>query len=203
MAYFPFFADIEDRSVLIVGGGTVALRKAEKLLPYGPRISVLSPEHLPELEALPVELIKGTFQESVLEGCDFVISATDDGEINSLVSKLCREKHIPVNVVDDIEQCSFIFPSLIKKGKLSIGISTQGASPSTAVWLKEKINSLLPEALPEILDFLDESRPLVKESFVNGHERAEVFKSLFELCMLKGRAATVPEAEEIIERYKK
>ena len=93
MAYFPMFVELEGRPCLIVGGGAVALRKARKLLPYGPCLTVVAQSFVPELEAL--------------EG-----------------AALCRARRIPVNAVDDKDNCTFLFPALVRRGPLSIGIST-------------------------------------------------------------------------------
>ena len=68
MAYFPFFVDLSGQRGLIVGGGTVALRKAEKLLPYGPELTVVAPEPIQALTALPVTLERRRFRETDLEG---------------------------------------------------------------------------------------------------------------------------------------
>ncbi|MEI3140615.1 MAG: bifunctional precorrin-2 dehydrogenase/sirohydrochlorin ferrochelatase [Lawsonibacter sp.] len=116
MAYFPFFVDLEGQRGLIVGGGTVALRKAEKLLPYGPALTVVAPEPVSELAALPVELTRREFQPEDLDRADFVIAATDNEEENHRISALCQGRKIPVNVVDDKEACSFLFPPWCGEG---------------------------------------------------------------------------------------
>ena len=137
MGYFPFFVDLEGQPGLIVGGGTVALRKADKLLPYGPHLTVVSPHILPELERIPgLTLSRREFSPADLDGMLFAIAATDDRGLNRRIAELCRERHIPVNAVDDREACSFLFPALVKRGDLSVGISTGGASPTAAIWLK-------------------------------------------------------------------
>ena len=119
MGYFPFFVDLEGQPGLIVGGGTVALRKADKLLPYGPHLTVVSPHILPELERIPgLTLSRREFSPADLDGMLFAIAATDDRDLNRRIAELCRERHIPVNAVDDREACSFLFPALVKRGDL-------------------------------------------------------------------------------------
>lgn len=171
MAYFPFFVDLSGQRGLIVGGGTVALRKAEKLLPYGPELTVVAPEPIPDLTALPVTLERRRFRETDLEGAGFVIAATDDREENHRISVLCRGQNIPVNAVDDREACSFLFPALVRRGNLSVGISTGGSSPTAAVWLKEQIEGILPEHTEEILTWLEGQRPILKERLPHQRER--------------------------------
>lgn len=199
MAYFPFFADIEGQNILIVGGGTVALRKAEKLLPYGGAITVAAPEVCAELRKLPgVCVVEKPFDDTMLEGADIVIAATNDRALNRHISDACRERKIPVNSVDCKSECSFIFPSLVKRGNLSVGISTSGASPSAAIWLKEQINELLPDNMEVLIEYLDRLRPYVKDRLCTEGMRSRAFKAAFSKCMSEGRALTEQELDAII-----
>ena len=186
MAYFPFFMDLEGREGLIVGGGAVAARKVEKLLPYGPRLTVAAPEILPEIgEAPGVTLLRRAFAPAMLEGKFFVIAATDSREANREVAALCREQGILVNAVDDKEQCSFLFPALVKRGDLTVGVSTAGASPSAAAWVKRRAAEALPENFGELLDYLASLRPMVRAR-VPEERRAAVFSRLFQACLKEG-----------------
>lgn len=196
MGYFPFFIQLQNVPGLIVGGGTVALRKAEKLLPYGPKITVVAPEINPELAGLPgLTLARRPFRPEDVEGMSFVIAASGDAALNRQVARLCRERGIPVNVVDDKEACSFLFPALVKRGELSVGISTGGSSPTAAIWLKEQIAQLLPEGLEDILAWLEEQRPLLKARWPEERARARGFASLFAACLEVGRPLTEEERE--------
>lgn len=198
MGYFPFFIDLSGKRGLVAGGGTVALRKVEALLPYGPRLTVASPDILPELAAEAVTLLREPFSPALLEGMDFVIAATDNREANREIAASCGERRIPVNVVDDPEACTFLFPALVKRGTLSVGISTGGASPSAAVWVKEQVAAVLPERFEEILDYLGAVRPRVKE-FVPESRRAAVYARLFEACMALARPLEKEELSRIVE----
>ena len=197
MAYFPFFVDLEGQRGLIVGGGTVALRKVEKLLPYGPALTVVAPEPVSELAALPVELTRREFQPEDLDRADFVIAATDNEEENHRISALCQGRKIPVNVVDDKEACSFLFPALVRRGNLSVGVSTGGSSPTAAIWLKEQIEGLLPEQTEEILTWLEAQRPLLKERLPDQWARAACFARLFAACLERGRPLTEEERDNV------
>ena len=186
MGYFPFFMDLEGREGLVVGGGAVALRKLQKLLPYGPRLTVAAPELLAEIEALPgLTRLRRTFAPAMLEGKGFVIAATDDREVNRGIAALCRERGIPVNAVDDKEQCTFLFPALVKRGDLTVGVSTAGASPSAAAWVGRRVSERLPEDFGELLDYLASLRPMVQKR-VAEENRAAVFARLFSDCMEQG-----------------
>ncbi len=132
MAYFPFFIDLEQKEGLIVGGGRVALGKARRLLPYGPRLTVAAPQIFPDFYELEgIALLEEPFVPEILDGKCFVIAATGDVPLDRRIARLCRERDILVNVVGDREACTFLFPALVKRGDLSIGISTGGPTP---VW---------------------------------------------------------------------
>lgn len=173
MALFPFFVNIEGARGLIIGTGKHAEEKIQRLQPYGPCLTII-----PE----------GKFKESDLEPVPaFVIAAGDDREENHRISALCRERRIPVNVVDDQEYCDFIFPSLISHGNLSVGICTNGASPAAGVLLKRKIEEQIPENMEEILNFLQEVRPLIAKTLTDKKQRFTFYYELAEICMAENR----------------
>ena len=184
MALFPFFVDIENKTGIIIGTGKHAQEKREKLKPYGPKLTVIEEEE---------------FQESVLDSLPaFVIVAGENVEQNHKIAEMCRARRILVNVVDDQEYCDFIFPSLISKGNLSVGICTNGASPATGVLLKRRIEAQIPEHMEEILDFLQEKRSAIKQSFSDKKQRFSFYYELSELCMANNRPLTEEEFADLI-----
>ena len=186
MPLFPIFINLEGRRVLIVGGGHVALRKAERLSPYGADIFAVAPEFIPGFAGIPgVTLLERRFEPGDIDGAALVVAATDDGELNAAVSELCRWENIPVNVVDDLEKCSFVFPALVQRGELSVGISTGGASPSAAQYVRRGVEQLVPEGFEGILDFLSAHRAEVKAA-LPPERRAAAFAALFERCLERG-----------------
>lgn len=203
MAWFPFFTELSGREGLIVGGGTVALRKIRKLLPFGPRLTVVAPEIQPQIREISgLTLLERPFQpEDMKNNLAFVIAATDDSEENHAIAAACRERKIPVNVVDDPKACTFLFPALVHRGKLTVGISTGGASPTAAVRLKEEIGDLLPEGYGEILDFLEEKRPEVKK-LVPEKKHAGTMKRLCEECLKQGGPLTEEDYLQILRDTK-
>lgn len=199
MPYFPIFIDLCGKPCLIVGGGAVAARKAEKLLPYGPQLSVVAPTVCAALTRMEgVTVLHRAFVPEDVSGMALVIAAATP-EVNRAVATACRERNIPVNAVDDKENCTFLFPSLIQRGDLSIGISTSGASPSAAVWVRERVEEVLPEHLESVLDFLQEVRPVVKARIPAEKRRSAVFSILFSVCMEAGRPLTPTELAAILE----
>ena len=201
MRYFPFFVDLEGKGGLIVGGGNVAARKVEKLLPYGPSLTVVAPEIGAEIEAQPVTLLRRPFEERDLEDMSFVIAAATP-TVNYRVAALCNARGLPVNVVDDQDYCSFLFPALVKRGSLSVGISTSGASPTAAIYLKNQISALLPENFEELLDFLESLRPVLKAEIPVERQRSKVYTALFSACMGAGRPLTDAEVRAMMEEAK-
>ncbi len=185
MPLFPMFVDLKDKTVLIAGGGSVALRKLQKLTPYGVSPTVVAPDILPELAAFPgVKLHRRTFRPSDLRPRPvLVIAATNDRKVNRSISMLCKKRHIPVNVADDPALCSFVFPALVQRGEFSAGISTGGASPTAAVYFKERLTELLPENLEELLVWLRSKRQAIKASIPEPERRAAFLRRLFDACI--------------------
>ncbi len=202
MAYFPMFINLENKNVLVVGGGMVALRKVEKILPFGANVTVVAPkimEKIAKMEGISI-------QKRYFELCDLdlqpvmVIAATDDDAINQHIASLCKERNIPVNVVDDREQCSFIFPALVQQGNFSVGISTGGASPTAAIYYRERLQELVPENIDEILDWLEIKRQEMKNTVPNQAKRAGIFRKLFDACLESGRTLTEEEVLNYIDK---
>ena len=185
---------------LIVGGGRMwpcARRSAS--CPYGADICAVAPEFM--RAALPgslsgVTLLERRFEPGDIEGAALVVAATDDGELNAAVSELCRWENVPVNVVDDLEKCSFVFPALVQRGELSVGISTGGASPSAAQYVRRGVEQLVPEGFEGILDFLSAHRAEVKAA-LPPERRAAAFAALFERCLERGGPLSEAELRRV------
>lgn len=196
MGWFPFFIQLEGTRGLLVGGGRVALRKAEKLLPFGAQLTVVAPCICPPLAALPgLTLCRRAFADSDLSPApDFVIAATGDRALDRRIAALCRARRILVNVVDDPAACGFYFPAFVQRGRLCIGISTGGASPTAAAWLRQKIEALLPPGFDGILDRLAARREAVKAEGGSEAKRAERLQQAFALELAAAEAPHAPAA---------
>lgn len=202
MGYFPFFIELKGKKGLIIGGGKIAEHKVEKLLPFGASLTVVAPVIAPKLKENPaVKCIEREFAEDDLEGVLFAVAASDDEKLNGYISRICQEKGILVNVVDDKEKCGFLFPALVKEGALTAGISTEGASPQVAALLRSEVASVLPEKTAEILDYLSDLRDIAKERISDKQKRAKFLKETALLCMEKNRALTGEETEQRIQQY--
>lgn len=162
MAYFPLFIDISKKNVLVVGGGKVGTRKVKNLLPFTKNITIVSPRITKELEELVREnnlkWIKRRFRPIDLKEKDIVVVAVNDLKLQKRIYELCQKKRILCNAVDSPDYCNFIFPSLIRRGNLVIGISTSGRIPALSRTLREKLDKFIPENIEEIMKKLEKVR---------------------------------------------
>ena len=200
MALFPLFIELSGRRALIVGGGRLALHKARMLLPYGAELTAVAPEFCPELEAMEgLTLVRRAFEPRDVEGAEIVIAATDERDVNRAVSALCRERGIPVNVVDELAECSFVFPALLRRGALSAGITTGGVSPTAAAWARDRLDEALPQGMESMLDWLGARRGEIKRRVPDITRRSGLFARLFALCRSLGRAPDEAEFAAFME----
>lgn len=147
--------DLEGKRALVVGGGTVAERKAQTLLEVGALLDLVSRDLSPTLKALlekgRIRWVGRDFKEDHLDGIVIVIAATDDASANRLVSEFCHARGIPVNVVDQPADCSFIVPAVVRRGDLTLAVSTSGRSPAMARAVRIELEERYG---PEYGDFL-------------------------------------------------
>ena len=202
MGYFPFFMEIEDKKGVVLGGGQVAARKVEKLLPFGPRLICIAPVICARIESLAqgsdqLTLIYSDACREDMEGACFVISATDREDVNAWAAQWCRERQIPVNVVDDREKCTFFFPALVQEGALTVGISSDGKCPAAASFIRKKVEKELPEGLGNTIEILGGLRERVLSEVADQKERAACLEKLFVFC----REKAFQVKEEQVEAY--
>ncbi|MBI3901998.1 MAG: uroporphyrinogen-III C-methyltransferase [Nitrosomonadales bacterium] len=164
MDFFPIFLNIKNQPCLVVGGGTVAVRKAALLLQAGAKLRIVAPQ-LDKGFELPhgSEYLAERFQPSQLDGMALVIAATDDAAVNEQVSRGAKLRNIPVNVVDNPELCSFIMPAILDRSPLVVAFSTGGASPVLARLMRGKLEALIPQAYGRLADFAARFRDLIKQ----------------------------------------
>lgn len=167
MQYLPVAWRLQGNTALVVGGGEVALRKARLLARAGARLRVIAPEIEAELAELVEqgggELLRETYRADALDGVSLAIGATDDMAINQQLHDDAGTRNIPVNVVDNPPLCTFIFPAIIDRDPILISISSGGASPVLARWLRAKIETMLPARLGELATLMGEYRARLAE----------------------------------------
>jgi precorrin-2 dehydrogenase/sirohydrochlorin ferrochelatase len=178
--YYPVSLDMTDKRCVIIGGGVVAERKAERLIECGTRVTVVSRTLTPLLEdrkkTNTIEHIDADYEKKTLRGAFMVIGATDRDDVNAQVSQDALSLGILVNIVDDPDRCNFILPSLLQQGDLSIAISTGGKSPALARKIREELQQ---QYGPEYESLLTIMGSLRKRVLAQGHA-SEANKAVFE-----------------------
>ena len=178
MAYFPMFVDIEKKKCLIVGGGTVALRKVQVLLDFGADVVVVAPEVIFKIKEYPVTVYQRNFEKEDLQGCELVVAATDDAGLNHEIAEAAQKQKIPVNAVDQQEDCSFIFPSYVREQELVGAFSSGGNSPVLTQYLKKYMAQILTAELGEANAYLGSIRPVVKRELDTEAMRKKVYQQV-------------------------
>ncbi len=163
MSYFPAFLDLENKKILIVGGGNIAYEKLEHLLDFSANISIIakgfSAQMLEMIETNNLHYEKRAYINGEIKEFDIVVVAVDDISLQSEIFSQSKQYNCLCNAVDSVDYCDFIFPAYIKKGDLTIAISTSGSSPAMAKNLKLYLLDLIPH---DIADFLQEMKNLRK-----------------------------------------
>jgi len=185
--YYPVYLDLMGRRCLVVGGGQVALRKVEGLLEAGAEVTVIAPE---VAAAMPEEVtvIRRPFHPADLDGVMLVIAATNDEQVNWQVAKEAEDCGILVNVVDDPPNCSFILPSVVRRGALCIAISTGGASPTLARRLREQLETEFGPEYAQLIELMHTLRlawePRAKVAGLPGAARKNAWEQVLNLPLL-------------------
>ncbi|HEY7887614.1 MAG TPA: siroheme synthase CysG [Steroidobacteraceae bacterium] len=188
MDYLPVFLQLRSAHALIVGGGRIAARKADLLLRAGARVTVVAPRLHEELSSRTAagELthLAETFVPAHLDGAVIAIAATGLRDVNEAVAQAARERHVPVNVVDDASLSTFIFPAIIDRSPVLVAVGSAGQAPVLARWVREQIEAILPASLGVLARFMGERRRGVQRALAAGARRA------FWERIVRGKAGT-------------
>ncbi|MEO2267713.1 siroheme synthase CysG [Pseudoalteromonas sp. YIC-656] len=184
MQYLPIFTKLDNKPVLIVGGGDVALRKASAVLKARAKLTLVAPSFCEQLQTLQqqgaVTLVEAPFSDNHVEGFMLVIAATDNDEVNAQVHQAAEQRNIFVNVVDDQPKCSFIFPSIVDRNPVTIAISSAGTAPVLARRLREKLETLIPHHIGPLADLVGRFRSQVKSRFAHFADRRQFWERVFD-----------------------
>ena len=184
MNTFPLFFKLEARKVLIVGGGDVALRKADLLSRAGAAITILAPSISVELQALlsdsKHQLIYENYDKTYMSGARVIIAATDDEMLNHQIHADATALNIPVNVVDTPHLCDFIFPAIIDRNPIVIGISSNGKAPVLARLLRARLETLIPQGYGKLAKLAGDFRSEVKTKIPTLTGRRQFWEKAFE-----------------------
>lgn len=180
MDYLPIFMNLKRTSCLVVGGGSIAARKASLLLKADADVTIVSPECCDELTKWvkegKVAYEKREFQDSDVKNRKVIIAATDVSDVNVRVSELAHELNVPVNVVDHPELCSFIMPSIIDRSPVQIAISTGGASPVLARMIRTELEGRIPAEYGKLGSLVENYRSEVKKTFGDVEQRRDFWE---------------------------
>lgn len=183
--YYPVCLDLRHRSCLVVGGGGVGTRKAMGLLAGGARVTVVSPELDPDLQSLTpdrIEWRRRRYRFGDLEGMFLVFGATNDEEVNRRVHADAMKKNILCNISDRPEVCTFILPSIVRRGDLVLAVSTSGKSPAFAKKLRKDLEQQFGEEYAAFLRLMG----AIRERLLCKRHEPEVHKNLFEKLIEEG-----------------
>ena len=143
--FYPVFLNLTGRRCVIIGGGQIATGKISKLLDSGANIIVISPDVTEEIRNLSdngfTELYLRKYQVGDIDGAFLVIAATNDRVVNQKIFEDAEKSGVLLNAVDDMPHCSFIAPSVVERGSVTVAISTGGASPALARKLRETLEN--------------------------------------------------------------
>lgn len=178
--YYMACLDLEGRSCLVVGGGRVALEKVRGLLECGAAVSVVARQTVPELAALPVQLLRRGYRTSDLDGRFLVVAATSDPSLDRRVFREAEERSLFCNVADCPELCSFILPAVARRDPIAVAVSTGGASPALAQRLRDEVAALLRPEHAALARRLAALRPWAKAHLPTYEDRRRFFASLVE-----------------------
>jgi precorrin-2 dehydrogenase / sirohydrochlorin ferrochelatase len=166
--YYPVSLSVAGRPCLVVGGGRVAARKVGGLLACGAEVHVIAPDVCDDLMALTgISVERRRYAAGDVTGYRLVISATGDPEVDGAVSADAEAAGVWVNSADDPEHCTFIVPSVHRDGAVTIAVSTGGASPALARWLREQIAASFGEGVGELAAVLARARQTLKDAGVS------------------------------------
>lgn len=184
MKYLPLFHDLANKPVLVIGGGTIAKRKASLLDRAGAQIHVVAPEVFPELqatcEAAGGSVQRRVYQDGDVDGMTLVIAATENLPVNRQVSEHAQAAGIPVNVVDQPDLCTFVFPSIVDRSPLLVAVSSAGASPVLARLLRAKIETIIPSAYGFLAEWMGRLRPRVKAAIPDIDRRRHFWEQVID-----------------------
>jgi precorrin-2 dehydrogenase / sirohydrochlorin ferrochelatase len=191
MRYYPILLDLHGKKCLVVGAGHVGRRKIQTLLSCGPALVRIIDPKAPDqcwqelMDLGIVEYATRSFVPEDLDDSFLVIACTDHEEQNWQISRLCAERGILCNIVDQPEKCSFILPALHTQGDLTIAVSTAGSSPALAKKIRQDLGTCFGPEYGRFLALMRKLRPLVLGLGLHTRENTELFRVITEGALLE------------------
>jgi len=175
MTLFPMFLKLTGRRCLVVGGGAIGESKIASLLEAGAETIVVAPEVTEKVKewalAANIAWLARKFSPADLDGAFLVVVATSQSEVNDLVFREARQRGIICNVVDDPERCDFYYSAVVRRGRMQIAISTEGASPALARRLRQELEQQFSVYYGAWLEELAETRRRLISTHLDTNQR--------------------------------
>ena len=223
MAYFPMFINLENKKVIVLGGGKTALRKINSLIKFDCKIAVIAPRICDEIKTVPGITIKGTdaapkpnersipgisVHESnmtldALDTADMVIAATKRDDVNAKIGKYCNEHNIPVNVADNKDVSSFLFPGIVMREDLVIGVTTGGYSSNVAKEIRNMIEKLIPYEYGTLTRKMGAYREIASINIKDAYLREMALDEIIKQAISNKYMIDDRKANKILDRYAK
>jgi len=205
MEFLPLYHNVRDQRCLVVGGGETALGKASLLVRAGAVVILVAPEIVPDLDKLidstSGQLHRRKFVIDDLDAIMLVVAATDDQTLNKEIATAARNRRLPVNVVDQPAECSFIFPSIIDRSPIIVSVSSSGRLPVLTRLLRSKLETVIPFAFGRFAEWMGGYRDRVKEKYPDMSERRHFWEALLDgpasELFLAGKEA---QAQDLVEQ---
>jgi precorrin-2 dehydrogenase / sirohydrochlorin ferrochelatase len=181
MNLFPIFLKLEGRRCLVVGGGQVGTQKIASLLDAGAEVIVVDPAPSIAVREFLGERVtwrQRPYLPSDLDGVWLVIAATSDEKVNCLIYDEAQRRGILANVVDVPPLCDFYYPAVVRRGALTVAVSSQGESPHLAQRVRDEISQLLPEELTEAVERIGNERRRILREHAPGENRMQLLRDL-------------------------
>ena len=163
MSFYPVYLNLQDKPVLVVGAGEIAVQKITALLDAGAQVHVVAPEADPTMEHLArekkIDLSRRGYRPSDMDGVRLVIAATDDTTLQPQIAEEARRRGLWVNVVDVPSLCDFIAPAIVRRGDVQIAVSTGGAAPALSKYLRQKLEAWLGPEYEQFAALVKHLRP--------------------------------------------
>lgn len=160
---YPVFLDLRDTLVLVVGGGRIGARKIDGLVASGARVRLVAIEVSDHVDrAASAEIHERAFEPSDLDGVRLVVTATGIATVDAAVSGAARQRGIWANAADQPIDCEFILPAIARRGRVTVAVSTDGASPALARELRNTIDELLSDGIAALAEELAAERAAIR-----------------------------------------
>lgn len=171
------------RPATVVGGGKIAARKVHDLLAAGAEVTVVSPAVCDPVEAMAaagrIRLRRRPYADGDLRGASVVVAATDNEELNARVSRDAQSLAIPVNVVDRPALCTFTLPAVVRRGDLTLAVSTEGQCPALSSVMREQFEKEFGEEYAEVVSLLSGLRRDLIRQGCSGDRIREAVRNLY------------------------